>query len=307
MPRRAAHSAESPAAAGLSIGDLAAASGIAEGTLRAWERRYGRPKARRLPSGHRRYTEEDLTWLRRVAEALARGGRASEVVALTEAELDARLAQGSADAEEEALTERLLELVESYDAARLRRSLREALNRMEPLEFLRRRLTPLLHAVGRRWVDGRLDVRHEHFMSEVVGDLLRGQRERMSENPTGPLVLLTTLPGEQHELGVQMAAVALLAAGARPRVLGPQTPVAEIVKAQQESRARAVALSVSLSSGGVATDRVLASLRAELPADVALAAGGAGMQSARRGPAGVRKIGDLAELAPWVEELGRDA
>jgi methanogenic corrinoid protein MtbC1 len=306
MPRRSASATTEPPR-DLSIGDLAAASGIAEGTLRAWERRYGRPKARRLASGHRRYSPTDLTWLRRVAEALARGGRASEVVLLPEAELNALLAETSVSADEQALTERLLELVEGYDAARLRRSLREAMNRMEPLEFLEERVAPLLEAVGRRWADGRLDVRHEHFLSEVVGDLLRTQRERMSERATGPLVLLATLPGEQHELGLQMAATALLAAGARPRVLGPETPPEEIVRAQQECRAHAVAVSVSLASGSPATDRALARLRDALPSDVPLAAGGAGMKNARRGPPGVVKIVALAELPPWVEALERGA
>ena len=38
--------------------------------MRIWERRYGRPEAVRLPSGHRRYTDAQVTWLRRVAEAL---------------------------------------------------------------------------------------------------------------------------------------------------------------------------------------------------------------------------------------------
>jgi DNA-binding transcriptional MerR regulator len=44
----------------LSIGELAARTGVAEGTLRMWEARYGFPSSRRLPSGHRRYDEDEL-------------------------------------------------------------------------------------------------------------------------------------------------------------------------------------------------------------------------------------------------------
>jgi MerR family transcriptional regulator, light-induced transcriptional regulator len=44
----------------LSIGELAARAGVAEGTLRMWETRYGFPTAQRLPSGHRRYSEDEL-------------------------------------------------------------------------------------------------------------------------------------------------------------------------------------------------------------------------------------------------------
>lgn len=45
---------------GLSIGEIASRSGVAEGTLRMWEARYDFPKPERLPSGHRRYSEQDL-------------------------------------------------------------------------------------------------------------------------------------------------------------------------------------------------------------------------------------------------------
>ncbi len=294
---------QAPGREGLSIGDLAELCGIGESTLRAWERRYGRPKAERRPSGHRRYRREDVTWLRRVAEALSRGGRAAQIVALDETQLDAFLSARNQSAEDSALTERMLEWVRDFDGTRLRRSLREAWNRMLPLEFLTQRLAPLLDAVGRAWADGRLEIRHEHFLSGVVDDLLRSLRERMTENASGPLVLLATLPDEQHALGLQMAATALVAQGGRPRVLGASTPLEQIVHAAQEMRVRGVAISVSLSSGGVASDRLLAALRKALPADVGLAAGGEGLRSPRRGAPGITRILDLNELGPWVASL----
>jgi DICT domain-containing protein len=39
----------------LTIGELAARTGVQPGTLRMWESRHGFPRAERLPSGHRRY------------------------------------------------------------------------------------------------------------------------------------------------------------------------------------------------------------------------------------------------------------
>jgi DICT domain-containing protein len=49
------------------MGDLVGRTGVSEGTLRMWERRHGFPVPRRLPSGHRRYTEEDVELVLRVA------------------------------------------------------------------------------------------------------------------------------------------------------------------------------------------------------------------------------------------------
>jgi DICT domain-containing protein len=44
----------------LTIGDLAARTGVQPGTLRMWESRHGFPRAERLPSGHRRYPETEV-------------------------------------------------------------------------------------------------------------------------------------------------------------------------------------------------------------------------------------------------------
>ena len=58
---------------GLSIGDLAAGSGVNEATLRMWESRHGFPVPQRLQSGHRRYSERDLEAVRSVVRARAEG------------------------------------------------------------------------------------------------------------------------------------------------------------------------------------------------------------------------------------------
>jgi DICT domain-containing protein len=60
-------------APGLRIGELASRSGVAVGTLRMWEARYGFPAPVRLPSGHRRYGEADLERVRAVARHRAGG------------------------------------------------------------------------------------------------------------------------------------------------------------------------------------------------------------------------------------------
>ena len=52
---------------GLSISDVAARTGVAEGTLRMWESRYGFPNPAREPNGYRRYDERDVSLVRMVA------------------------------------------------------------------------------------------------------------------------------------------------------------------------------------------------------------------------------------------------
>ena len=49
---------------GLSIGDVARATGISVHTLRVWEKRYGAPFPMKRKSGHRRYAQEEVRRLR---------------------------------------------------------------------------------------------------------------------------------------------------------------------------------------------------------------------------------------------------
>jgi len=50
----------------LTIADVVDQTGVGAATLRAWEQRHGFPAPERLPGGHRRYTPEDVTLVRRV-------------------------------------------------------------------------------------------------------------------------------------------------------------------------------------------------------------------------------------------------
>jgi DICT domain-containing protein len=54
------------AGAELTIREIARQTGVPEGTLRMWESRYGFPVPERLPSGHRRYHEEEIERVRQV-------------------------------------------------------------------------------------------------------------------------------------------------------------------------------------------------------------------------------------------------
>src|SRR3954466_1625675 len=50
----------------LAIKDLAEQTGVAAGTIRMWEQRYGFPEPARTAAGYRIYTEEDVVAIRRV-------------------------------------------------------------------------------------------------------------------------------------------------------------------------------------------------------------------------------------------------
>jgi methanogenic corrinoid protein MtbC1 len=295
-----------PDLAWLSIGALARATGIAVETLRTWESRYGFPRPKRKPSGHRVYPVADVPRLRRIAQALALGHRAGQVVAASEVALGQLLAAAPpalpATGPDEAPSgvEGLRQLVARFEAERLRQALVSDWARLGPVEFLGTRVAPLVHEVGEAWARGELEVRHEHFLSERVSVLLGALRLPLEERATGPLVVYATLPGELHGLGLQMAALVLAAAGCRSLYLGTDLPLAQVAPLARDLQARAVAVSVSRSSRGQASAALLRKLRATLPRRVRLVVGGEGAPAARPG---IEVVAGLRELDAWGRRL----
>jgi methanogenic corrinoid protein MtbC1 len=294
----------------LSIGALSRATGIPIETLRTWERRYGFPVPDRKPSGHRLYPLSSVPRLRRIAEALGRGHRAAEVVGASEGDLTDLLratsvatAYRAAEPAPPAEPSELLRYVEDFDAGALTRQLLADWALLGPLEFLRGRVAPLIRAVGDAWESGRLEVRHEHFLSERVGDLLRTLRLQFEERATGPLVIFTSLPGESHGLGLQMAALVLGIAGCRVLNLGTETPVPEVATLANDLNARVVAVSVSAATRGRTTATHLTRLRNMLPRKVILLVGGDGAPRPRKG---LLVIQDLGHLDAWGRRMVAD-
>lgn len=298
----------------LSIGALARATGIPVETLRTWEARYGFPVPERKPSGHRVYPVSSVPRLRRISEALSRGLRAGDVVPATEREISSLLAAmpafGAAGAAPRAATamgtsdvESLLADIERFDAEKLTWRLLGQHARSTPIEFLEEHLGPLVRGLGDAWEAGRLDIRHEHFASERIGEILRSLRQPLESRAVGPLVVYATLPRETHGLGLQMAALVLGLEGCRSLFLGTEVPPAELAALAGEVDARAVAISVSEASRGPRTQAAMRRLRRALPRRVAIVAGGAGARPA----AGIDVVGDFAALAEWGAKLSAGA
>ncbi len=296
--------AEQPTAL-LSIGALARATGLAVETLRTWERRYGFPVPERKPSGHRVYCMTSVPRLRQIAAALAHGHRAGDVVRASDDDLGALLGMVAARAREAVAApsldpDALLALVARFDGDGLARVLNAEWGRLGPMAFLEQRVAPLAEAVGAAWESGRLEVRHEHFLSERLGDLLRAYRLPYDERCRGPLVVLATLPGEAHAIGLQMAALVLAIHGCRVCYVGTEVPIAELASVARDLAARAIGVSVSLATRGPRTAAALTKLQKLVPSRTRLVVGGGG---APRRVDGAHVLCDLTGLAAWTIDL----
>lgn len=290
------------------MGAVTRRTGIGQHTLRAWERRFGFPDPQRLPSGHRRYPVEQVQQLLLIGEALRFGYRAGDVVPLPLEELE-QLLRESGRAEgllREPSPEWLQQIIDAglrFDRQDLAAQLRYASSTLGIGRFLRERVTPILTEVGDAWSRGDLDIRHEHFISEVMEDELRALRTPLESAGTGRPVVLANLPDEYHELGLQIAAVEVAAAGRTLRILGRNTPVEEIVETAVAIDAAAVGLSISKFGVTDATSLAVADARRLLPTRVHLWLGGGGARTLNGVPKEVKVLDSLDDFERAIRTL----
>ena len=292
------------------MGAVTRRTGIGEHTLRAWERRFGFPTPVRLASGHRRYSGDQVRHLLMIARALESGYRAGDIVPMSRSDLD-ELLQSAGIPDAGAAVRGADDVISlAFDACkRFDRESLAALLHGEAVvlglpTFLRHRVAPLLDAVGEAWGRGDLEIRHEHFFSEVLEDELRRLRAPLQSAAKGRPVVVASLPNELHGLGLQVAALAISGAGRSVRVLGPHLPVEEIVQAAKALDAIAVGLSVSIFAEPDETAREIAAVRERIPKETAVWIGGGGSSLLKNLPSGITTLATLDELDRALTDLG---
>jgi methanogenic corrinoid protein MtbC1 len=231
-----------------------------------------------------------------IRRLMDRGWRPGGIVGLKESEL-VKLANQVGEevpAETEGLR-RLLEAVQTHDIDLLYSSLAEAQDRMGMRRLVLELLAPAARVVGERWAAGDLQIFEEHLFTRAVTRFLDGATSRAGRAAARPSVLLATLPGEPHGLGLLMVE-ALLREKGRPTLnLGVEVPLEQLAEATLETAIETVALSFSSSYPYAQIRQNLVELRSRIPVDTEIWVGGAGVQRLKRLPAGVSRK-DLAAL-----------
>lgn len=257
---------------GFSIRIVAARTGISAETLRVWERRYGFPRPGRRAGGGRLYTEEDIAKLRLIARGREAGYRPGDLLLLDEKELVALVdkeaphvaASGGASETLAGVPDfaALMSAIARDDVATLRRSLRALAALHGPQRFVTDVADPLMVKLGESWACGAIGIRHEHLASHVISTQLRLSLAMLEEAEDAvpvaqrrrPAILLATLPGEAHVLGLEMVALYMASRRAMPRVLGADTPPYEIARAADAMGVPVVGVSIS-PAADIATTR----------------------------------------------------
>ena len=277
-------------------------TGLSKDTLRVWERRYGFPKPVRDNNGDRAYTTEQITKLRLIKRLLDQGHRPGKIIGLDDDHLERLVTEPAGDQPPRQDIAVCLHLVRSHQALELRRHLSQAMARQGLQTFIVDTVAPLTQAIGEAWMRGEIAVFEEHLYTELMEGLLRNAITALQAQGNTPRVLLTSLPNEQHNLGLLMVEAMLTVENAQCIALGTETPVTEIAQAAQAHKTDIVALSFSGAYPETKANEALRELRSLLPASILLCAGGAGVVRIRRSLDGVQLIGELEKMCELVRQ-----
>lgn len=282
-------------------------TGLSKDVLRMWERRYGFPVPERDANGDRAYSADQVERLRLIKRLMDAGHRPGKLIATPYEELAALAPRRAAanpgvpDDRNEELDE-LLEPIRQHDGGAYLQAMQQRLARQGLQRFVQDTVAPLAHRIGEAWEQGRIEVFEEHLFTELTKRLLRQSIAALPNGDRRPRILLTTLPGEQHLLGLLMAETLFALEGAECIPLGTQTPLLEIDRAATAHRADVVALSFSAAFPQRQIPALLLQLRMGLHAGVELWAGGAGIArvAETEGLVQMPTLDDaLAALAAW--------
>lgn len=220
------------------IGAVAQITGIPEGTLRVWERRYHFPQTARTRGRHRLYSQDMVLQLLWVKMRLDQGMRAGQAI---HASQQTERATAVATALHQPLPPSempdpqlvdtramLLDALLAYEGDRATAILDEAIARHAFAAVVLDVVGPVMAAIGESWCHGNLEVATEHFATNVLRQqLLNWMQASPAPYDVRPVVLACA-PEELHEGSLLMLAVLLRLARWPVVYLGQALPLMDL-------------------------------------------------------------------------------
>ena len=298
--------------------------GIAEITLRAWERRYGAVTPARSARGQRLYTAADIERIA-LLHALSRAGAAiSSLAELPTATLRAmapdvaaQVAQVADETGEAARASQpaptpahdftlCTRAVAALDFDRLQRVLMRLVLELGTLAFLDEIATPLCAWIGEEWSHGRLSEVQESTASTVIRQVFAFLLETLRRERRQRHVVLATLAGERHEFGAMMAGIVAAFDGWSYHYLGVDLPASTVGATAKRLDATLLAVSVVAPRNVARHARELVELRRAVGRRIPIVVGGAAAPLLHGAVDDVRGV-RIDSLVAWREHLVRRA
>ncbi|PSL44414.1 methanogenic corrinoid protein MtbC1 [Salsuginibacillus halophilus] len=129
-------------------------------------------------------------------------------------------------------------------------------------------MTPAMYHVGDLWEQNKITVAEEHLATGVCDFVLAQIDHRDPPAAEAPRVLLCCLEGEEHYLGLKMAASIFRRYGWHVRFLGPTLPLEHVLKDAAQFQPQVIGLSGALAYRIPQLKASVETLKAETNADI---------------------------------------
>ena len=239
------------------LGAVLKETGLAADTLRAWERRYGVPKPKRTPGGHRLYSEWDIVLIKWLKSRQAEGMTISRAVDrwkdLTAAGSDPLEEQDEAAQRRghafsyygllDSHRDQWLAACLRYDEAAAEQILDQAYGQYSVETVTTFVIERALHDVGEMWARGEASVQQEHFLSALAMRRLDALIAASPPPVHASVVVLACAQGEPHSLPMMHLTLRLRRRGHQVIFLGADVPIEKIADTAQAVKAAIVVLS----------------------------------------------------------------
>lgn len=140
-------------------------------------------------------------------------------------------------------------------------------------------IAPAMWRIGDLWEHGAISVADEHLATALTHQAMAGiYGPSLSHKARPGRILMAAVEGEQHALGLRMAADVVELAGYETIYLGADVPTADLLQAVTARSPNLVGLSATMPSSIPALDRAIAEIRCVNPNLIVLI-GGQGAQS----------------------------
>jgi methanogenic corrinoid protein MtbC1 len=275
------------------IAFVARETGLSKEILRAWELRYGFPQPSRDEYGDRRYDPAEIEKLRLVKILVDQGFRPALLIRKSSAALHVLIESCVARSQNQNIFgDNDFNILKSCNFEAFDQWLAVCIEK-NMLSFILDDVAPLLTRIGEAWMRDAIGVSDEHLIIEKIRRAITYKIDSTEDRAGARRVLLTTLPGEMHSLGLLMVEALLTARGWSCFALGCETPILDIVAACKSLEIDVLALSFGGNHAEKVIEADLSKLRAALDPSIAIWAGGAGIRKMRSVLPGVDYVTDL--------------
>ncbi|MFC1665677.1 MerR family transcriptional regulator [Pseudomonadota bacterium] len=301
---------------------VARRTGLSADVIRVWERRYKVVSPHRSPTHRRLYSDADIQKLTILQRAIQAGGRRiGELAKLDESEILVLLSEDKAHQQDSLSTDEpnvdsavgrsrkaCISAIKQFDQLALEYALADALVELPVLEVLEKVISTVLIEVGKQWEKGSTRISHEHFATAIIRSFLGHLISTGNVSGDGPMMLIATPSGQNHEIGAMMAAVIAANDGWRVAYLSPNLPAQEIAAAVRQLNPLAIALGISYPPDDQRISRELETLRKHIPDNVALIIGGRAAKAYQPVINGIGAIivNDLSEFRQQLKGIRSD-